>query len=137
MIGACGLAAVVASSGTSAAAAQRGGQTSPDTIESGRDTFLFNCAPCHGRGGKGDGPVVPALKSRPPDLTTIARRHKGTFPKAEITDSVTGKGRVSPAHGSNDMPVWGPIFREQNPFDSRVDVRLNRLIDYLQSIQTK
>jgi hypothetical protein len=42
-----------------------------------------------------------------------------------------------PAHGTSDMPVWGPLFRELNPYDSRVDVRLSRLVDYLKSIQLK
>jgi mono/diheme cytochrome c family protein len=108
-----------------------------DTIESGRETYLFHCASCHGRDGGGNGPVAPALKTRPPDLTTVARRRGGKFPEMEMIALVTGKGRVTPAHGSSDMPVWGPLFRELNPFDSRVDVRLNRLIGYLESIQVK
>jgi hypothetical protein len=35
------------------------------------------------------------------------------------------------------MPVWGPLFRELNPHDSRIDVRLLRLVEYLKSIQAK
>ena len=108
-----------------------------DVIESGRETYLFHCAACHGRDGRGDGPVLSALKSRPADLTTIARRRGGRFPSAEIASFVTGERRGPAAHGTSDMPVWGPLFRQLNPFDSRVDVRLNRLVDYLHSIQVK
>lgn len=118
------------------------GQQSPppgsnEVIESGRETYFFHCAACHGRNGKGDGPVVPALKAPPPDLTTLAKRRGGRYPRAEITAFITGKGRDLAAHGSGDMPVWGPLFRELNPFDSRIDVRLLRLNDHLESIQAK
>ena len=123
---------------TCAAAGQRPEDRAPsETIESGRDTYTFYCAPCHGRIGKGDGPVVPALKAAPPDLTTLAKRRGGRFPQADVTAFLTGIGRRPAAHGSSEMPVWGPLFRELNPFDSRIDVRLLRLVDYLQSMQVK
>lgn len=122
----------------SAFTGQRPEERTPlETIEPGRDTYLFHCAPCHGRGGKGDGPVVPALKAPPPDLTTLATRGGGRFPRAEVSTFVTGRGRASAAHGSSDMPIWGPLFRELNPFDSKIDVRMIRLIDHLESIQMK
>jgi hypothetical protein len=35
------------------------------------------------------------------------------------------------------MPVWGPFFRELGPFDSKIDVRVARLLDYLESLQVK
>ena len=106
-----------------------------ETIESGRDTYAFYCAACHGRTGKGDGPVVSSLKAAPPDLTTLAKRSGGRFRETEVTARIVG--RRPSAHGSSDMPVWGPLFRELNPHDSRVDVRLLRLVDYLKSIQVK
>ena len=37
----------------------------------GRDLFEFYCATCHGRDGKGAGPVAGALKTRPADLTAL------------------------------------------------------------------
>jgi mono/diheme cytochrome c family protein len=119
-----------------AGAAQRPEDRAPsETIESGRDTFVFYCAACHGRAGKGDGPVVSSLKAAPPDLTTLAKRSGGRFREAEVTAFIIG--RRPSAHGSSDMPVWGPLFRELNRSDSRIDVRLSRLVDYLKSIQVK
>ena len=122
---------------TCGAAGQRPEDRVPSetTIESGRDTYLFHCAACHGRTGKGDGPVGSTLKAAPPDLTTLAKRRGGRFPQADVTVFIVG--RRPSAHGSSDMPVWGPLFRELNPFDSRVDVRLSRLVDYLKSMQVK
>ena len=119
-----------------ASASQRPDSGGPlETIESGRDTYLFHCAGCHGRTGRGDGPMVSVLTTAPPDLTTLAKRKGGRFDEAEVTAFIVGRRPL--AHGTSDMPVWGPLFRELNPFDSRVDVRLSRLFDYLKSIQVK
>jgi len=121
---------------TTGAAGQGGESRVPSAaIESGKETYLFHCAACHGRTGKGDGPVLSTLKIVPPDLTTLAKRRGGRFSEAEITAFIVG--RRPAAHGSSDMPVWGPLFRELNPYDSRIDVRLLGLVDHLKSIQVK
>lgn len=103
----------------------------------GPDVFSFYCAPCHGRDGKGGGPVAVALKSLPPDLTEIAQRSGGIFPKARVEAFVTNRGEPSPAHGTADMPVWGPTFRSLDPSDSRVKVRIANLVAHIESIQAK
>jgi mono/diheme cytochrome c family protein len=125
------------------------GQTAPPTTGSGvqpaairsmdgRDIFLVYCASCHGRTGTGDGPVVPALKTRPPDLTTLARRRGGVFPGADVGVMLSGPRRVAlPAHGSSEMPVWGPIFRALDPSDSQAAMRVASLVRYLESIQVE
>lgn len=117
-----------------------GPQKPPLVIASmyGRDLFEFYCAPCHGRDGKGSGPVVPALRTRPSDLTTIARRNGGTFPKARVESFVTGVAdRLTPAHGSKEMPVWGPVFRGLDPRDTANKVRISNIVSYIETIQSK
>jgi mono/diheme cytochrome c family protein len=104
---------------------------------SGQDSFMFYCAPCHGRSGMGDGPVGAALKRTPPDLTVLARRNGGTFPKGDVLSFVTGTARPLPAHGSSDMPVWGPIFRSLDPSDTRTKVRIENIVAFVESIQVK
>lgn len=42
---------------------------SPDIIATGKDLYQKTCAPCHGPGGKGDGPAAAALNPKPRDHT--------------------------------------------------------------------
>jgi hypothetical protein len=73
----------------------------------------------------------------PPDLTALAVRNGGTFPHARVEELVTGDRDVPPAHGSRDMPVWGPIFRGLDPDDRLNRVRIGNIVEYLAAIQTK
>jgi mono/diheme cytochrome c family protein len=102
----------------------------------GADLFRSYCASCHGREGKGDGPVAPALNAKVPDLTTIAQRHGGVFPEKWVTDLIEGPKSVL-AHGSREMPIWGPIFHQIENDHDYGQVRLKNVSDYLRSIQQK
>jgi mono/diheme cytochrome c family protein len=102
----------------------------------GAKIFRNYCASCHGVNGSGNGPVAPALKTKVPLLTTLAQRNHGTFPTARVRRIITGdEGRA--AHGSREMPVWGPVFHQiQNDQDLGY-VRLQNVTQYLISIQQK
>jgi mono/diheme cytochrome c family protein len=100
----------------------------------GRDSFALYCAPCHGAGGRGDGPVGSALRTRPANLTTLAQRNEGAFPRDRVRDFVTGTGRQLAAHGTTEMPVWGPMFRSFES-DARVRERIENLLTYVESLQ--
>ena len=100
----------------------------------GKDNFEAYCAVCHGRDGKGNGPAAPAMKVAVPDLTTIARRNQGKFNPSGVEEIIRGTGRTStPAHGVEDMPIWGEVFRYGDPSITRL--RVGNLVKYLQSIQ--
>ena len=121
-------------------AGQQTGRTLPPLLipsMSGGDIFRFYCASCHGREGKGDGPVASALNRRPPDLTTIARRNGGRFPTDRVEGFVTGNREPTVAHGSADMPVWGPIFQALDPQDRMNRIRIENVVAYIESIQAK
>ena len=123
--------------GVSGVAGQtRGAQTPPILAESlaGRDSFELYCAPCHGSGGRGDGPVAPALRTRPADLTTLARRNDGAFPGEDVRAFVTGTGRTLAAHGTTEMPIWGPMFRAFES-DARARERIANLVSFIESMQ--
>jgi mono/diheme cytochrome c family protein len=101
----------------------------------GSTSFDLYCASCHGRDGTGNGPAAFSLRIRPADLTTLTRRHNGTFPREQVRAYVDGKDRAPAAHGSSDMPVWGPMLRALDPSDMRVSVRLDNLVAFIESIQ--
>jgi mono/diheme cytochrome c family protein len=102
-----------------------------DRLAEGARLFQRHCAPCHGSGAHGDGPVAPHLQTPPLDLTQIAQRRAGRFDVDEITTFIDGRMRVA-AHGAPDMPVWGRAFDAGfggggNP--------IPLLVGYLESIQ--
>lgn len=108
--------------------------TSPS---SGAEMFKSYCAACHGKDAKGAGPATEDLKSAPPDLTTLAKRHDGKFP-ADYVGNVLRNGVKAPAHGSSDMPVWGPLFASVSGHDdTMVNMRISNLVRYLESLQAK
>ena len=106
--------------------------TSPS---SGRQMFEAYCAACHGKDGRGDGPVAPALKTRPTDLTILARQKEGKFPSIRVAKAITGEAAIS-AHGSKEMPIWGPVFMSMShQHESEAHLRVANLTDYIKSLQ--
>ena len=109
----------------------------PTNPSSGSEMFKEYCAVCHGVAGKGDGPAVPALKTVPGDLRTLASRNGGKFPELKVYRVITGEDNVA-SHGTKDMPMWGQVFRDMSRGDDAViRMRLTNLTKYIQSIQTK
>ncbi|HVH26118.1 MAG TPA: c-type cytochrome [Vicinamibacterales bacterium] len=104
---------------------------------SGRDIFRYYCTSCHGRDGRGDGPVAAQLKTRPANLTTLTTANGGQFPLERVRAFVTHGRTDAPSHGSPDMPIWGPIFQVLDPSDAIARMRINNVVDYIQSIQSK
>jgi len=100
----------------------------------GSVSFDLYCASCHGRQGRGDGPTAASLRTRPADLSVLSRNNRGTFPRERVLSFVEGSGR-SAAHGSSEMPVWGPTLRGLDASDARVTVRLQNLVAFIESIQ--
>jgi mono/diheme cytochrome c family protein len=102
----------------------------------GAELYKQHCEVCHGNDLKGVGPV-PAPYRVPPDLTTLARRHRGKFPDAYVSD-VLRNGVTMPAHGPAEMPTWGTDFKEGDGLDvTQVKSRIANLTNYIKSRQTK
>jgi len=126
------VAAIV--SGTSAALAQ---------TDIGKIEFESKCALCHGVGARGDGPLASYLNIRVADLTTLAKRNNGVLPVAAMYEIIEG-GKDVPAHGSRDMPAWGPAFRmprgeRDGAYESEafVRARILAIIEYVNRLQAK
>jgi mono/diheme cytochrome c family protein len=139
-IGAITLAVGIAAATSAAFAQTTGARNPPLVIEStaGNDVFAFYCASCHGRNGSGDGPVSRSLKVSPPDLRLLARLNGGEFPRSRVAAFVMDGNSVSaPAHGTTEMPVWGPVFTGLGDSNALAKVRIANLVAYLESIQRK
>jgi len=100
------------------------------------DLYHAYCASCHGADAHGNGPAAAALSTKVPDLTTIAQRNGGVFPTERVRKIITGDETVV-AHGSRNMPVWGPIFHQVEQDRDYGAVRLQNLANYLESLQKK
>jgi len=105
----------------------------------GRQMYVNYCAPCHGVDGKGNGPAATALKKQPSDLAVLSRNNGGKFPSTHIA-SVLEFGAANPAHGTAEMPVWGPMLGSVDTATNDANVRalrISNLSHYLQSLQEK
>jgi len=103
----------------------------------GSDLYQAYCAVCHGKTAKGDGPMGRALKATPADLTRIAMRNGGKFPRQRVEQILSGEAAVEAGHGTREMPLWGPIF-SQIAWDQDLGrVRIDNVAKYLEQIQTK
>ena len=80
----------------------------PATVAAGAKLYGQYCAPCHGKGGAGDGPAAASLKPRPRNF----RDHKQLKSKTdEDLFKVIGKG--GPALGLSPVMVgWGGVLKE-------------------------
>ena len=102
----------------------------------GEQLYRSYCAACHGANAKGNGPAAPALKSAPADLTAIAKRNHGTFPRDRVAGYVENGDPSVAAHGSREMPVWGPNFVALAPGSYRpINERIAAVVSYIESIQ--
>jgi mono/diheme cytochrome c family protein len=102
---------------------------------SGGAIFENYCAACHGRSAKGDGPLSDSLKSRPADLTMIAKRNGGEFPTDQVARIIDGRNPVK-GHGGGDMPIWGDAFAKSTD-TMPIDEKIRRLVAHLRSVQVK
>ena len=102
----------------------------------GPELYRAHCAACHGADGKGNGPVAPALKTLPADLTALARNNKGEFPASRVRKYISGDQLLA-SHGSREMPVWGPNFHQIEDDRDFGNVRVENLVKYLETIQQK
>ncbi len=119
-------------------AAGLAGFNTPSSAEDGnaaKADYVASCAACHGKSGEGDGPLVPDLKTQPPNLTLLAKNNDGVFPTEILYRIIDGRKTIR-AHGTYDMPVWGSLFQRDGT-EEAVKKRISGIIEYLKSIQVK
>jgi mono/diheme cytochrome c family protein len=110
-------------------------ETSP---ASGKQMYATYCAVCHGVDGRGNGPAAAALKVQPTNLAQLSKENGGKFPGAHIY-TVLQFGADTAAHGTKDMPVWGPALRSLDRGSPAPDMeehqRIANLTNYLKTLQ--
>lgn len=104
---------------------------------SGKDMYNNYCAVCHGKDGKGAGPAASAMKTPPTDLTALAKNGGGKYPASHVAAVIRGQATTT-AHGSKDMPVWGPLFSSiSQGHEGQVQQRITNLVNYVETLQAK
>ena len=119
----------------SAAAQRLGTPSEPLQLQKttvGSELYRYYCSNCHGLDAKGR-PATTATKVPAPDLTVLAAGNGGRFPKDSVRAVIKGPQKT---HGTSDMPVWGTIFKAFDKNDTLVEVRIENLVNYLESLQT-
>lgn len=79
----------------------------------GKKLFAANCASCHGRAARGDGPAGAALNPKPADLVTMAGQH----PDGDFAWKI--------AEGRGAMPAWKQALKDEQIWD---------LVNYIQGL---
>jgi mono/diheme cytochrome c family protein len=106
----------------------------------GKQMYVSYCASCHGLDGRGHGPAAGTLKVPPADLSMLSKNNQGVFPDKHVL-AVIRFGIETKAHGSKEMPVWGPVFQRMDsptdPMDSNRSLRVANLTTYVESLQAK
>ena len=109
-------------------------------VEVGRASYDELCAGCHGVAGKGDGLATGSLEGTPADLTAIAARNGGVFPRVEVMAKIDGYARGEPHFGA--MPAFWPLLEGRLvPVETEPDIftptpePLVALAAYIESIQ--
>jgi len=108
--------------------------------DSGKKMYLQYCASCHGGEGRGNGSVSRYLKIKVPDLTLLAKQHKGVYPLSDVMAAIDGRRSVR-GHGDRDMPVWGEAFtkelEEKKYTELTALLRAKLIAEYLSTLQKR
>ncbi|HEX2566665.1 MAG TPA: c-type cytochrome [Burkholderiales bacterium] len=111
------------------------GPASADEAQFGRALYRAHCAGCHGLQARGDGWMAKYLTRRPAQLSVLAQKNGGAFPRDRVLAYIDGRTQVA-LHGTRDMPVWGERMTKTlvqgEPAAKR---RMDALADYLAAIQ--
>lgn len=77
------------------------------TAQEGAQIYADNCTACHGYRGEGEAELVGGQEA--PDLTRIAARNGGEFPRARVMSQIDGYGRGKVSR--EIMPEFGLLLQ--------------------------
>ncbi|WP_207101856.1 c-type cytochrome [Paracoccus shandongensis] len=104
-----------------------------------RNDFNALCVDCHGATGRGDGPAAAGMVPRPVDLTRVAAKNGGTFPRLRVMGHIYG---FTPGRSESPMPEFGDLMDGPTvPYDAGDGIptptpaRLVALMEYVEAMQ--
>jgi mono/diheme cytochrome c family protein len=89
------------------------------------------CTACHGPTGEGDGPLADTTKRPVADLSRMAERNGGEFPRERVLTQLND----SRTQRISGMPAMRLKFRELGTDQARTKIIFNRLADYVGTLQ--
>ena len=108
-------------------------------ITTGRSDYQKFCVDCHGPEGKGDGPLADSLTQKPVDITKVAARHGGVFPKTSVMSHIYG---YTAGRSESPMPEFGDILEGRtvmydtgDGIETPTPWRLVALTEYVEGMQ--
>lgn len=112
----------------------------PEMAEpTGRNDFMALCVDCHGPAGKGDGPLAEGLEPHPADITKVAARNGGVFPRRQVMSHIDG---FTMGRSESPMPQFGELLEGKTVlYDSGDGIatptpaRLVALMEYVEGLQ--
>ena len=113
------------------ATSEPSGSRTPTPTSAGEATYMAYCSLCHGLGA-GTGMFADALKKPAPDLTELAKRNGGMFPRARV-EAVIRDGGIT-GHGTMRLLAWEKYFRQDAPAE-HADQVIEDLVFYLEKQQ--
>jgi mono/diheme cytochrome c family protein len=110
----------------------------PAPAPTGAADYATYCAACHGPTGKGDGARAHGLAKPPSDLTTIAARNGGAFPRTRVMTQIWGYARATPTPG---MPAFSTLLEGETVLYDSGDgiltptpLRLVQLMEFVEGL---
>jgi hypothetical protein len=80
--------------------------------------------------------MAKSLKVSVADLTRIAMRNGGTFPRMRMEQIILGED-IPSGHGAREMPLWGPVFSQVTADQDLGRVRVDNLARFIEGMQIK
>ena len=110
-------------------------QASERASVNGARLYATYCADCHGKDGKGPGPLAQTRGITVPDLQLLATRNNSVFPLAQVEKLLSGTAQSPVVHGGIEMPLWGSVLTDGDSDRSARESRAHALARYLESVQ--